>query len=252
VIPEPGRARFLGLPLDLLDMDGTVRAIEEQIERGTPGVHVGINAANLVAAHDDPAYRADLEAADLASADGQSVVVGARQFGVPVPERVTGIDLMERLLARSRDRGWGVYLLGAKPETVVRLAVRLRDDGVRVDGYRDGYFDAAASASVASEIRRSGATLLFVAMPSPLKERFMIGHARPVGIPYSIGVGGAFDVLAGELRRAPKAMQHGGLEWLYRLVQEPKRLLGRYTTTNARFLLLMAQAASRRRLRLGR
>ena len=105
-----------------------------------PGVHVGINAANLVAAHDDAAYRADLEAADLATADGQSVVWGARQFGIDVPERVTGIDLMERLLDTSRTRGWGVYLLGAKPETVVRLAVRLRDAGVQVDGYRDGYF----------------------------------------------------------------------------------------------------------------
>ncbi len=250
--PDPGRVRFLGLPLDPLDMDGTIRAIEAHVERGTPGVHVGVNAANLVAAHDDADYRADLAAADLVTADGQSVVWGARQFGFGVPERVTGIDLMERLLGVARTRGWGVYLLGAKPETVVRLAVRLRDAGVRVDGYRDGYFGADASDAVAGEVRRSGATLLFVAMPSPRKERFMVGHARPAGVPFSIGVGGAFDVLAGELRRAPRVMQRSGMEWLYRLVQEPTRLFGRYASTNSRYLLLLAQAASRRRLRLGR
>jgi N-acetylglucosaminyldiphosphoundecaprenol N-acetyl-beta-D-mannosaminyltransferase len=252
VSPESGRARFLGLPLDPLDMDGTIRAIEAHVERGEPGVHVGINAANLVAAHDDAGYRADLEAADLATADGQSVVWGARRFGIAVPERVTGIDLMERLFVTARDCGWGVYLLGAKPETVVRLAVRLRDDGVRVDGYRDGYFGEEASGAVAAEVRRSGATLLFVAMPSPRKEEFMIEHARPAVVPFSIGVGGAFDVLAGELRRAPRLMQRSGTEWLFRLVQEPKRLLGRYAVTNTRYLLLLAQAASRRRLRMGR
>jgi N-acetylglucosaminyldiphosphoundecaprenol N-acetyl-beta-D-mannosaminyltransferase len=246
------RVRFLGLPLDLLDMDDTIRAIEAHVERGAPGVHVGINAANLVAAHDDASYRADLVAADLATADGQSVVWGARQFGIDVPERVTGIDLMEHLLDASRTRGWGVYLLGAKPETVVRLAVRLRDDGVQVDGYRDGYFTDAASDAVAAEIRRSGATLLFVGMPSPRKERFMIGHTRTAGVPFSIGVGGAFDVLAGELSRAPRVMQRGGMEWLFRLLQEPRRLFARYAATNTRYLLLLAQAASRRRLRLGR
>lgn len=250
--PDPGRVRFLGLPLDPLDMDGTVRAIEAHVERGEPGVHLGVNAANLVAAHDDAAYHADLEAADLVTADGQSVVWGARRFGIPVPERVTGIDLMERLFGSARDHGWGVYLLGAKPETVVRLAVKLRDDGVRVDGYRDGYFGTEASDAVAAEVCRSGARLLFVAMPSPQKERFMIGHARPAGVPFSIGVGGAFDVLAGELRRAPRVMQHSGTEWLFRLVQEPKRLFGRYAATNTRYLLLLAQAASRRRLKVGR
>ena len=250
--PDPRRVRFLGLPLDPINMDETVWAIESHVERGVPGVHVGVNAANLVAAHDDAAYRGDLAAADLATADGQSVVWGARRFGIDVPERVTGIDLMERLLSKARERGWGVYLLGAKPETVVRLAVRLRDDGVRVDGYRDGFFGAEASDAAAADVRRSGATLLFVAMPSPQKERFMIGSARPAGVPFSIGVGGAFDVMAGELRRAPPLMQRSGTEWLFRLVQEPRRLLGRYAATNTRYLLLLAQAASRRRLRFGR
>lgn len=247
-----GRDRFLGLPLDPIDMEATLERIAERVASGMPGAHLGVNAANLVAARDDPTYRADLEAADLITADGQSVVWGARLFGIDVPERVTGIDLMDRLLDVARERRWGVYLLGARPETVERLAAQLEARGVTIAGRRDGYFDPGSSAEVADAVRASGAMLLFVGMPSPRKERFIIGHARAAGVPFSIGVGGSFDVLAGELRRAPPLMQRLGMEWLFRLLQEPGRLFARYAVTNTRFLLLMGGAALRRRPRLNR
>ena len=246
------RVRFLGLPLDLLDMDATVAAVEASVDRGSPATHLGVNAANLVAAHDDPVYRSDLEAADLITADGQSVVWGARLFGLAVPERVTGIDLMEHLLGAARRRGWGVYLLGARAEVVDRLAQRLSATGIRVDGHRDGYFGADEAGDVAAAVRDSGATILFVGMPSPQKERFIVHDARRAGVPCSIGVGGSFDVLAGELRRAPRLMQRIGFEWLFRLLQEPGRLFGRYAVTNTRFVWLLVQAAVHRRPRLGR
>jgi len=246
------RFRFLGLPLDLLDMDATVAAIEAHVDRGASGVHLGINAANLVAAHDDPTYRSDLEAADLITADGQSVVWGARLFGLAVPERVTGIDLMERLLEAAQRRGWGVYLVGAKRDVVDRLAALLADRGIRVDGHRDGYFAGEEGGAVAVAVRDSGASLLFVGMPSPQKERFIVHDARRAGVPFSIGVGGSFDVLAGELRRAPRLMQRIGFEWLFRLLQEPGRLFRRYAVTNTRFVWLLMQAAVRRRPRIGR
>ena len=246
------RVRFLGLPLDPIGMRATLDRIAARIAAGEPGAHLGVNAANLVAARDDAAYRADIEAADLVTADGQSVVWGARLFGIRVPERVTGIDLMERLLERAREHGWSVYLLGARPETVQRLAARLTHEGVTLAGHRDGYFDPASSDGVAQAVRASGATLLFVGTPSPQKERFIIGHARAAGVPFSVGVGGSFDVLAGDLRRAPRLMQRLGLEWLFRLFQEPGRLFGRYAVTNTRFVLLMAGAALRRRPRLSR
>jgi N-acetylglucosaminyldiphosphoundecaprenol N-acetyl-beta-D-mannosaminyltransferase len=246
------RVRFLGLPLDPLDMVVTLELITARVDAGEPGAHLGVNAANLVAARDDPAYRADLEAADVVTADGQSVVWGARLFGIDVPERVTGIDLMERLLDRARERKWGVYLLGARTDIVERLARRLASEGVLVAGRRDGYFAPDESPAVAAAVRDSGAALLFVGMPSPQKERFIIGHARPAGVPFSIGVGGSFDVLAGDLRRAPRIMQRLGLEWLFRLLQEPGRLFGRYAVTNTRFIVLMARAALRRRPRVGR
>lgn len=240
------RARFLGVPLDLLDMNATVAAIEAAVEDGRPVAHLGVNAANLVLARDDAAYGADLDAADIVSADGQSVVWGARAFGIEVPERVTGIDLMQSLLALAHRRGWSVYLLGARREVVGDLARQLMARGLNVAGFRDGYFAQADEREVAMEVRRSGARLLFVGLPSPHKERFIIHHARAAGIGFSMGVGGSFDVLAGRVRRAPRSVQALGLEWAFRLAQEPRRLFGRYAVTNTRYLgLLLAEALRR-------
>jgi N-acetylglucosaminyldiphosphoundecaprenol N-acetyl-beta-D-mannosaminyltransferase len=159
---------------------------------------------------------------------------------------VTGIDLMEVLVAEAVERGWSVFLLGATDAVVERLAGQLAGRGVRIAGRHHGYFPEEDEADVAAAIRASGATLLFVGMPTPRKERFVIHQAVPAGIPFSMGVGGSFDVLAGELSRAPRAMQRAGLEWLFRLVQEPRRLLRRYLVTNTRFLaLLVAEAGGR-------
>lgn len=243
------RANLLGIPLDPLGMDETVARIGRAIDEGRPIAHLGVNAANFVLAHDDPAYRADLERAELVTADGQSVVWGARLYGIGVPERVTGIDLMESLVTAAVDRGWSVYLLGAREEVVESVAQRMEAAGVRVAGRHHGYFPEDRSTDVAAEIRATGATLLFVGMTTPRKERFVIHEALPAGIPFSMGVGGSFDVLAGELSRAPKLAQRLGLEWLFRLVQEPRRLFARYLVTNTRFLLLLVAGSLRRRPR---
>lgn len=243
------RSDFFGVPLDALDMAGTVQAIEAALDAARPIAHLGLNAANLIAARDSQAYRDDLAAADIVTADGQSVVWGARLYGIDVPERVSGIDLMAALLERARARGWGVYLLGARPDVVGELARRLRADGVHIIGHRDGYFTDEDGSAVADVVAASGASLLFVGTPSPHKERFIIHAARPAGIGVSIGVGGSFDVLAGRVARAPRIMQRLGLEWLFRLVQEPRRLFARYAVTNSRYLWLLASGAVRRRPR---
>ena len=237
------RNRVLGAPIDLLDMRETLAAVVTHVENGVPGAHLGVNAANLIMAREEPGYLADLDEADLVTADGQSVVWGARLRGLRVPARVAGIDLMLALLDESRRRGWSVFLLGARPSVVAALADRLARDGIRVAGHRDGYLDAASWPGAVAAVRASGARLLFVGMPSPAKERLIIGFARPGGIPFSVGVGGSFDVLSGERRRAPGWVQRIGLEWLARLVQEPRRLAGRYVLTNTRFLWLLASDA---------
>jgi N-acetylglucosaminyldiphosphoundecaprenol N-acetyl-beta-D-mannosaminyltransferase len=242
------RVRVLGVPLDAFTMDETVERIVRHVDEARPGCHLSVNAATLILARDDPSYFHWLEQADIAGADGQSVVWAARLLSDHGPERVTGIDLMERLLDVARVRDWGIYLLGARPAVVRRLAKRLTASGVRVVGHRDGYFGEDEADAVLEDVRRADAQLLFVGMPSPRKERFMIDQARPAGVPFSIGVGGSFDVLAGLVRRAPRWMRFNGLEWLFRLAQEPGRLWRRNVTTNTRFVVLVARELVRARL----
>ncbi|HEX9609794.1 MAG TPA: WecB/TagA/CpsF family glycosyltransferase [Candidatus Limnocylindria bacterium] len=246
--PPQGRTRILGVPLDPLTMDETVARVVDHVDSGRPGCHMSVNAATLILARDDPQYLHWLEQADIAGADGQSVVTAAHLLSSHGPDRVTGIDLMERLLGEAQTRGWSVYLLGARPRVVARLARRLERRGISVAGYRDGYFGEGETDAVLADIRRSGAHILFVGIPTPRKERFLIEHARPAGVPFSVGVGGSFDVLAGLVRRAPHWMQASGLEWLFRLAQEPGRLWRRNLTTNSRFMLLVARELIRVRL----
>lgn len=246
------RVRLFDVPIDLLDMAGTVELARHHVEEGRPGAHLGVNAANLVLARDDPGYLANLSAADVVTVDGQWVLWGARLLELELAERVTGIDLMVQLLREARRSAWGVYLVGARPEVVRALAGRLERSGIRVAGYRDGYFSAETSPEIAEAVRASGAELLFVGLPSPQKERFIIEHARPAGVPFSVGVGGSFDVLSGRLRRAPRPLQRMGLEGFFRFAQEPRRLFGRHGVMSLRFVWLLARQLVQRRARPGR
>lgn len=246
------RVRILDVPIDLLDMGATVDVVRRHVDEGRPGAHLGVNAANLMLARDDPAYLADLSAADVVTVDGQWVLWAARLLDHDLAERVTGIDLMQELLREARCREWSVYLVGARPAVVRALARRLDRSGVRVAGYRDGYFTPDASGPIAEAVRASGAQLLFVGLPSPHKERFIVEHARPAGVPFSIGVGGSFDVLSGRLRRAPRPLQRMGLEGFFRFAQEPRRLFGRHGVMSLRFVWLLARHLVRRRARPSR
>jgi N-acetylglucosaminyldiphosphoundecaprenol N-acetyl-beta-D-mannosaminyltransferase len=252
LVSEQRRVRVLGVPVDAVDMRGTLEWVEQRVRSRTPGIHLCVNAANVIRAHDDPSYRDLLEQSDLIGSDGQPFVWAARMLGQPLPGRVAGIDLMEQVLQRARDLGWGVYLLGGKNEVVGRLATKLTSDGVKIVGHRNGYFAPEDEPEVIEHIRSSGADVLFVGMPTPMKEQFIARWALKAEVPACIGVGGSFDVLAGDLRRAPATMQRLGLEWLFRLLQEPRRLFVRYAVTNTRFCMLVARAMLQRRRESGR
>lgn len=252
LVSEQRRVRVLGVPVDAVDMRGTLDWVEQRVRTRVPGVHLCVNAANVIRAHDDASYRELLEKSDLIGSDGQPFVWAAKLLGEPLPGRVAGIDLMERVLEKARDHGWGVYLLGGKNEVVGRLATKLTADGVKIAGYRNGYFSPEDEAEVIEHVRSSGADVLFVGMPTPMKEEFIARWANKAEVPVCIGVGGSFDVLAGDLRRAPATMQRLGLEWLFRLLQEPRRLFVRYAVTNTRFCLLVARAMLQRRRESGR
>jgi N-acetylglucosaminyldiphosphoundecaprenol N-acetyl-beta-D-mannosaminyltransferase len=246
--PDRPRVELFGVPADALDMAATVEAVQRFLDCGAPHQHVCLNAAKVVELDGNPELVRAIAQCDLVSVDGQAVVWAARFLGQPVPERVAGIDLFLQLLARAAADGTPVYLLGAR-EAVVRRVVEIATErwpGLVIAGARSGYWSPEAEPDVVAEIATSGARLLFVALPSPRKELFLERYAVELGVPFRMGVGGSFDVLAGVTRRAPMWAQRSGLEWLFRLLQEPRRMARRYLVGNAAFVRLTL------RTRLGR
>ncbi len=238
------RVYLLGTPIDLLSHDESVSHAVAAMAGRVPTVHVALNVAKFVEMRRDADLRRDVEAAEMIGLDGMGLVLALRLFGARGVERVAGIDLMEALLAECARRGLKPYVLGARAEMLARArtAAEVRWPGLVLAGMRDGYFTVDEEADVVAAIRASGADCLFVAMPTPRKERFLSRHAGALGVPFVMGVGGAIDVLAGSVRRAPVWMQRVGLEWLYRLIQEPRRMVWRYVSTNMRFAGLMLGA----------
>jgi len=245
------RRELLGCPFDRVDMEGAVDACVRWCrDARTPHTVVTMNAALLCMMRDDPDLGEACRRADLVTADGMPVVWTSRLAGLALPERVAGVDLMLRLLAAASERGLRVYFLGARREVVEELARRssARFPGLVVAGFRDGYFGSDEHAAVVGQIRESAPHMLFVGMPSPFKETWCERHRAALDVPVIMGVGGAFDVIAGHVRRAPRVLQSLGLEWLWRLLMEPRKMWRRYLTTNSRFLWLAAGEIGRRRL----
>lgn len=244
------RRDILGVPCDALTMAQTVALAESAIRERRPLLQGSLNVAKLVKLRRDRSLRRDLLASDVLCADGMGIVLAGRLLGKDLPERVAGIDLMTALLQLASERGYRPYFLGAE-RVVVEAAVKaasVRFPGLTVAGARDGFFSPDEEAGIVAEIRASGADMLFVALPTPAKERFLARWRDELGVPFMMGVGGAFDVLAGRTRRAPLVMQRIGLEWLWRLMQEPGRLGWRYVSTNTVFACLLLAALLKQRL----
>ncbi len=230
-------------------MTQTLARCEELIARRGFAQHVAINAAKLVAIQHDPELRRIVGACELVTADGQPVVWASRLLGDPLPERVAGIDLMYELFALAERRGFRVFILGAKADVLDQARTKLlaRHPRLQLVGARDGYFSHDEEHEVAEEVRTARPDILFVAISSPRKEYWLGHYARTIDVPFVMGVGGAIDVVAGITRRAPAPFQRLGLEWAYRLAQEPRRLWRRYAVTNVQFARLLAGAVLRQR-----
>ncbi|MCA9530665.1 MAG: WecB/TagA/CpsF family glycosyltransferase [Myxococcales bacterium] len=239
------RVKILNGEFDVLTLDETVDEVEAMITRGERGWLCTVNVAILMAMRDDPDLARFVEKARLVVADGQPLVWASRSADAPLPERVTGVDLIEHLCARAAARGLGVYLLGATREVVEKTAQRLREryPGLDIRGVADGYFGPDEAAARADAVRESGAEILIVAMGVPRQERFIEAQWERLGASFAIGVGGSFDVISGLRARAPVVLQRLSLEWAFRMAQEPRRLAGRYFTTNTRFIYLAGRDA---------
>ncbi|EED28234.1 WecB/TagA/CpsF family glycosyltransferase [Vibrio sp. 16] len=242
------RINFLDSPMDSATMQDTVAQIEGRVRQNLFTQHVVVNVAKLVNMRSDDTLACSIKECDIINIDGMGVVWGARFLGHKIPERVAGVDLFHNLNAMAESQQFPVFYLGAKQEVVEETARRMKEThpNLKIVGVHHGYFWDDEEA-VVNKIRESGAKLLFVAITSPKKENFINKWQDKLGVNFVMGVGGTFDVVAGKVNRAPTWMQNAGLEWLYRVIQEPRRMWKRYLVTNSKFAwLLIKEKLSKR------
>ena len=236
------KQNFFNIPIDALTMSQTLEKVENAITLNKQIHHTVVNAGKVVMMQTDKELEKSVIDADIINADGQAIVWAANLLGYKLPERVSGIDLMEELVKRSFKNGYKCFFFGATEEVVTKLvniyAMQYSEDIIA--GYRNGYFDKEEEEGIALQITESGANILFVAITSPKKEIFLNTYKKQLqNVNFIMGVGGSFDVIVGKVKRAPLWMQNIGLEWFYRFLQEPKRMWKRYLVGNTKFIYLV-------------
>ena len=232
------RYPILNTYVNAISMDETIAEVEKIIKAGKPTQHVVINALKGNLMNENAELQKIVNACPLINADGASIVWAAKKLGVPLTERVAGIDLFENLVKLAAEKGYKIYLFGAKEEVVqkVKRIFEEKYPTLQIVGVRNGYFTEADEPEIVKNMAESGADMMFVAFSSPKKEFWVNKYLNDLNIPFVMGVGGSFDVVAGVTDRAPKWMQDHGLEWFYRFIQEPRRLWNRYVVGNWKFV----------------
>ncbi|MGB8518771.1 MAG: WecB/TagA/CpsF family glycosyltransferase [Candidatus Tumulicola sp.] len=217
--------QILGCRVDAINAGDAAERILELAMHGDGAQIVTLGTEMVVAAQKDERFREVVNASALSLCDTVGVLTVARRRGAALHERVTGVELTDRLCGLAAARGVPAFFLGGAEGVAADAAaiLEVRYPGLVVAGTRNGYFSDAESAEVVSAIRESGAKLLFAGMGSPRQEFWLAEHLRDTGCGAGIGVGGSLDVLAGRVVRAPRLMRRYGLEWLYRLGKEPHR-----------------------------
>lgn len=251
------RIDLLGCPFDAVTEKETVDQVFEWIAAPERKSHhiITVNVAILMMAREDEKLARAIENAELVVVDGKPLVWTARWLKSPVPEKVSGVDLMRALLEEGDKRGLSIFLLGTTQERldVLERVLRAKYPNVKIAGTRNGYFKQPDWPDVVKLIRDAKADLLLVGMPAPFKEVWCEEHREGLATPVMLGVGGAFDVMAGFVPRAPLVMQEAGMEWAWRLAMEPRKLWKRYLKTNSAFIALLGKTlASQRFLRRSR
>ncbi|GJG89208.1 N-acetylmannosaminyltransferase [Gemmatimonadetes bacterium T265] len=238
--------------VDVLTRGDALHALDVLVARGEGGAVFTPNVDHVVMAERDEAFRAAYAGASLSLADGAPVVWASHVLRPRVPEKLSGSDMLLPIARLAASRGWRVYLLGGGPGSVAEAARRLRDEhGVHVVGTDDARIasepDPALDAPVVARLRAARPDLVFVALGAPKQELFIARSLAGMGPVVAVGVGASLDFLAGTLRRSPAWMSRAGLEWLYRLGQEPRRLWRRYLIQDPKFVLVVLRTLCRPR-----
>lgn len=242
-LPPVNRIRLLDCYFDRITEKDAVDWSFDIIRSGRQAYICTVNVAILMMMRSHSQLIRFIDGASLVVADGQPIIWLSRLLKCSLPERVTGIDLIEAIAERAEKEGLGIYLLGSTPEFIQRSASVLQSKYPDLKLYfSDGYFPLELAHQQVEKINNSGASILFVGMGVPRQDIFLGRNLPNLNVNLAMGVGGSFDVIAGLRTRAPLWMQKSGLEWLYRLLQEPKRLGKRYLVTNSQFLFKATKA----------
>lgn len=238
---ENMRYQIFNTYVDVYSFDETVHKIERIISERNPTQHVVINASKVNLMQKDRQLTEIVNSCPLINADGASIVWAAKKLDIPLKERVTGIDLFLKLVEISNDKGYRIFLFGAKEEVVAKVKRTFEEkySNLKIAGIRNGYFNEAEEPEIVNMIAQSNSDILFVAFSSPKKEFWINKYLHQLKVPFVMGVGGSFDIVAGMTSRAPVWMQKKGLEWLYRFFQEPRRMWKRYIIGNAKYIILV-------------
>jgi len=232
--------QMFGVRMHAWTMEETVQMIRARLADGLFTQHVVVNVGKIVNMQSNAMLAESVSSCDIVNVDGAGVSLAGRILGLKIPERVTGIDLFLNLLLMAEKHHYSVYFLGAEQQVLEETVRRIKSDHPKLEvaGCHHGYFWDNEEA-VVQDIKASGAELLFVAITSPKKENFINLWNQALGVKFVMGVGGSFDVVAGKVKRAPLWMQNYGLEWFFRVMQEPSRLWQRYLETNLKFLWML-------------
>ncbi|MET3684228.1 N-acetylglucosaminyldiphosphoundecaprenol N-acetyl-beta-D-mannosaminyltransferase [Alkalibacillus flavidus] len=214
---------YLGVRVSPLTYDDILNQVNEMIATNDQATIFAVNPEKIMTARQDDELRHLLNNATFQIPDGVGVLLASKLYNGRVKERVTGVDLSERLLGLANDKGYRVFFYGAKEAVGQKMQARLQErfPNLTIAGYQNGYDDDPDA--LVDRINESGADMLFVALGSPKQERWINDYRERLNVSVIQGVGGTFDVLAGEVKRAPKITQKLGIEWLYRLLSDPKR-----------------------------
>jgi N-acetylglucosaminyldiphosphoundecaprenol N-acetyl-beta-D-mannosaminyltransferase len=237
------REEFLGVPIDILSLNDTVELADKSMSNRQRCQHVALNVAKFIKMRQQPELWRDVVESDIVGIDGMGILWGSRLLGLKAHERVAGIDLFKEILGLCGRKRFRPFFLGATDGVLQKMISNLRADfpNLQIAGWHNGYFGPEENVRLVESIRRSGADCLFLGLPTPRKERLLAQYKDEFGVPFIMGVGGSFDVLAGAVHRAPLWMQNAGLEWFYRLYQEPRRMFWRYVSTNISFANLVTR-----------
>jgi N-acetylglucosaminyldiphosphoundecaprenol N-acetyl-beta-D-mannosaminyltransferase len=233
IVAARARVELAGVLIDQIDLATAVERIEGFLESGSAHQIMTVNLDFLSIAGRNRRFRETINRADLAVADGMPLVWGARLKGQPLPQRITGNELVEESCRLAARTGHGVFLLGGAPGVAEAAALRLqtRHQGLRITGVYSPPFGPLTSDEeerIVEMILRAAPGFLFVALGAPRQDLWIRSHLDQLNVPVAMGVGCVLDLLAGVVNRAPVLMQQTGLEWFYRLVHEPDRLWRRY------------------------